>query len=81
MVTLRTKCVQDDCEEPQSLRSDEGLCKFHRPGSLMVGGIVAFRAQSDHGQTGRQVAEETRRMFRARKGYDPVRADGKDRWI
>lgn len=78
---MRAKCLESGCEELESIRSDEGLCKFHRPGSIMVNGIVAFRAQSAHGQTGREVAKETREMFRARKGYDPVRADGKDRWI
>lgn len=80
-VPTQVKCLAAGCREPQSIRSDEGLCKFHRPGSIMVNGLTAFRAQSDHGQTGREVAKETREMFRARKGYDPVRVDGKDRWI
>jgi hypothetical protein len=49
--------------------------------SLKFNGLVALDAMRKYGQTERQFTRENIETFRKEKGYDPVRADGKDRWI
>jgi hypothetical protein len=49
--------------------------------SLRFNGMCALAAQRDYGKTEREITKENIESFRERKGYDPVRADGKDRWI
>lgn len=44
-------------------------------------GLHALEASRKYGKTDREMTRENVESFRERKGYDPVRADGKDRWI
>lgn len=46
-----------------------------------VNGLVALDQSRRYNKTDREMTRENIEGFRARKGYDPVRADGKDRWI
>lgn len=77
---MAAKCVTKGCKKPQSLRSDEGLCAWHRPGTLMLGGMVSLKAQREYGKTGRELGKEMRGDFKKRKGYDPEPAGDKNRW-
>jgi hypothetical protein len=56
------------------------VCFRHRLLSAGVTGMVALKAQREYGKTGREIGKENVERFRKEKGYDPVRADGKDRW-
>lgn len=77
---MRAKCVLPGCSEAPSIRSDEGLCKFHRPGAPMMH-TAALKAQNAYGKTGNEIGREMRADFKKRKGYEPELADSKYRWI
>lgn len=72
--------MADGCDEPQSIRSDEGLCRFHRPGPTMLQ-TAGLKAQNAYGKTGNELAREMRADFKKRKGYEPELAGDKYRWI
>lgn len=49
--------------------------------SIRFSGLGAFKQFRDFGKTEREMTRDNLERFRKEKGYDPVREDGKDRWI
>jgi hypothetical protein len=50
-------------------------------GRVRFNGLANFRQFRDKAYTERQMTADNIKRFVANKGYDPVREDGKDRWI
>lgn len=49
--------------------------------SVRFGGLANFKQFRDLGVSEQRATRKNIELFRQRKGYDPVREDGKDRWV
>lgn len=49
--------------------------------NVRFSGVVGLRVMREYGKTGREMARDNIENFRKRKGYDPVPAGDKYRWL